>query len=129
MQQVKHFFHAEWGGDCHARRHAEDPFINLDKIEAGKGADERAGDASLYGGNARASKDGDWSESYMVRLIDWHLKEQETMDWLTGAAYWPFKDFSTPVRPENPVPYVNQKGVVERDLTPKETYYLSLIHI
>ena len=79
MQQVKHFFHAEWGGDCHARRHAEDPFINLDKIEAGKGADERAGDASLYGGNARASKDGDWSESYMVRLIDWHLKEQETM--------------------------------------------------
>ncbi|EXY33435.1 glycosyl hydrolases family 2, sugar binding domain protein [Bacteroides fragilis str. 3397 T10] len=124
MQQVKHFFHAEWGGDCHARRHAEDPFINLDKIEAGKGADERAGDASLYGGNARASKDGDWSESYMVRLIDWHLKEQETMDWLTGAAYWPFKDFSTPVRPENPVPYVNQKGVVERDLTPKETYYV-----
>ena len=124
MQQVKHFFHAEWGGDCHARRHAEDPFINLDKIEAGKGTDERAGDASLYGGSARASKDGDWSESYMVRLIDWHLKEQETMDWLTGSAYWPFKDFSTPVRPENPVPYVNQKGVVERDLTPKETYYV-----
>ncbi len=60
----------------------------------------------------------------MVRLIDWHLKEQETMDWLTGSAYWPFKDFSTPVRPENPVPYVNQKGVVERDLTPKETYYV-----
>lgn len=124
MQQVKHFFHAEWGGDCHARRHAEDPFINLDKIEAGKGTDERAGDASLYGGNARASKDGDWSESYMVRLVDWHLKEQETMDWLTGSAYWPFKDFSTPVRPENPIPYVNQKGVVERDLTPKETYYV-----
>lgn len=24
------------------------------------------------------------------------------MDWLTGSAYWPFKDFSTPVRPENP---------------------------
>ena len=46
------------------------------------------------------------------------------MDWLTGSAYWPFKDFSTPVRPENPVPYVNQKGVVERDLTPKETYYV-----
>lgn len=124
MQQVKHFFHAEWGGDCHAGRHAEDPFLNLDKIEAGKGADERAGDASLYGGNARASRDGDWSESYMVKLIDWHLKEQETMDWLTGSAYWPFKDFSTPVRPENPVPYVNQKGVVTRDLTPKETYYV-----
>ena len=46
------------------------------------------------------------------------------MPWLTGTAYWPFKDFSTPVRPENPVPYMNQKGVVERDLTPKESYYV-----
>lgn len=124
MQKVKHFLHVEWGGDNHARRHAEDAYKDLDKIETGKGADERVGDASLYGGKARASKDGDWSESYIIDLIDWHLKEQETMDWLTGTAYWPFKDFSTPVRPENPVPYVNQKGVVERDLTPKESFYV-----
>lgn len=125
MQSVNHFLHVEWGGDNHARRHAEDPYINLDKIESGKGkADERSGDASLYGGTARASRDGDWSESYICDLIDWHLKEQETMPWLTGAAYWPFKDFSTPVRPINPVPYVNQKGVVERDFTKKEAYYL-----
>ncbi|MNN15570.1 hypothetical protein D3C81_1286770 [compost metagenome] len=46
------------------------------------------------------------------------------MPWLTGTAYWPFKDFSTPVRPDNPVPYVNQKGVVERDFTKKESYYV-----
>ena len=52
------------------------------------------------------------------------MKEQETMPWLTGAAYWPFKDFSTPVRPINPVPYMNQKGVVERDFTKKEAYYV-----
>lgn len=124
MKKVKHFLHVEWGGDSHARRHSENVFANLKGIESGKGADERDGDASLYGGAARASKDGDWSESYIVRLIDWHLKEQETMPWLTGTAYWPFKDFSTPVRPENPVPYVNQKGVVERDFTPKESYYV-----
>lgn len=124
MQKVKHFLHVEWGGDSHARRHSENIFANLKGIESGKSADERAGDASLYGGAARASKDGDWSESYIVRLIDWHLKEQETMPWLTGAAYWPFKDFSTPVRPENPVPYVNQKGVIERNFTPKESYYV-----
>ena len=124
MQKVKRFLHVEWGGDSHARRHSENVFANLKGIESGNGADERAGDASLYGGAARASKDGDWSESYIVRLIDWHLKEQETMPWLTGAAYWPFKDFSTPVRPENPVPYVNQKGVIERDFTPKESYYV-----
>jgi beta-galactosidase len=52
------------------------------------------------------------------------LKEQETMPLLTGAAQWIFKDFSTPVRPDNPVPYMNQKGVVERDLTKKEAYYV-----
>jgi len=124
MQQVNHFLHVEWGGDSHARRHAENPYVNLDAIETGKGADERAGDASLYGGNARASRDGEWSESYICDMIDWHLKEQETMPWLTGTAYWPFKDFSTPIRPENPVPYMNQKGVIERDFTPKESYYV-----
>lgn len=118
------FLHVEWGGDSHARRHSENPDNALMKIKQGGGADERAGDASLYGGGARVSKDGDWSESYIANLIDWHLKEQETMPWLTGTAYWPFKDFSTPIRPENPVPYVNQKGVVERDFTKKESFYI-----
>jgi beta-galactosidase len=118
------FIHVEWGGDSHSRRHSENPDNALSKIQSGQGADERAGDASLYGGAARVSKDGDWSESYVVNLIDWHLKEQETMPWLSGTAYWPFKDFSTPIRPENPVPYVNQKGVIERDFTKKESYFV-----
>ena len=96
FDKVKHFLHVEWGGDSHPGRHVED---------------------------AEPTKK-DWSETYVVRLIDWHLKEQENMPWLTGAAYWPFKDFSTPVRPENPVPYVNQKGVIERDFTKKESYYV-----
>ena len=124
MQRVKRFLHVEWGGDSHAGRHSESVFDFLRDIPRDAGADERAGDASLYGGIPRASRDGDWSESYICDLIDWHLKEQETMPWLTGTAYWPFKDFSTPVRPENPVPYVNQKGVVERDFTKKESYYV-----
>ena len=101
-QTVNRFLHVEWGGDSHAGRHAEHPNEH----------------------STRPSIDGDWSETYICDLIDWHLKEQETMSQLTGTAYWPFKDFSTPLRPENPVPYVNQKGVVERDLTPKESYYV-----
>ncbi|WP_017258128.1 glycoside hydrolase family 2 TIM barrel-domain containing protein [Pedobacter arcticus] len=121
---VDRFIHVEWGGDSHAGRHSESPDDALSKVRKADSADERAGDASLYGGSARVSKDGDWSESYIVNLIDWHLKEQETMPWLSGTAYWPFKDFSTPVRPENPVPYMNQKGVVERDFTRKEAYYV-----
>ncbi|WP_187261633.1 glycoside hydrolase family 2 TIM barrel-domain containing protein [Pontibacter beigongshangensis] len=124
FRRVDRFLHVEWGGDSHARRHSENPDHVLEAIPTGKGADERAGDASLVGGATRVSKDGDWSESYIVNLIDWHLKEQETMPWLTGTAYWPFKDFSTPVRPENPVPYMNQKGIIERDFTRKESYYV-----
>ncbi|MBA4053293.1 MAG: glycoside hydrolase family 2 [Marivirga sp.] len=124
FKSVDHFLHVEWGGDSHAGRHAEEPGAISNRIYAGNGADERGGDASLIGGSFRFSKDGDWSETYVCNLIDWHLKEQETMPWLTGTAYWPFKDFSTPARPENPVPYVNQKGVVERDFTPKSAYYV-----
>ncbi|RZK37462.1 MAG: glycoside hydrolase family 2 protein, partial [Pedobacter sp.] len=124
FNRSERFLHVEWGGDSHARRHSENPDNALSKIKKGGGADERSGDASLYGGAARVSKDGDWSESYIANLIDWHLKEQETMPWLTGTAYWPFKDFSTPIRPENPVPYMNQKGVIERDFTKKEAFYI-----
>ncbi|THU34064.1 glycoside hydrolase family 2 protein [Niastella caeni] len=124
FKKVNHFLHVEWGGDSHAGRHAENPDKALQAVKTGNGTDERAGDASLYGGAARVSKDGDWSESYICNLVDWHLKEQETMPWLTGSAQWPFKDFSTPVRPDNPVPYMNQKGVVERDLTKKEAFFV-----
>jgi beta-galactosidase len=124
MKGVNHFLHAEWGGDSHALRHSEAPDKILQQVKTGVGTDERLGDASLFGGAARVSKDGDWSESYICNLIDWHLKEQETMPNLTGSAYWPFKDFSTPVRPDNPIPYMNQKGVVERDFTKKEAFYV-----
>ncbi len=108
MNATTRFIHAEWGGDSHAGRHAEEVVSN------GRSSfDIEAGD-----------RNGDWSESYIVRLFDWHLKEQENMPWLTGSAFWTFKDFSTPLRPQNPIPYVNQKGVVQRDGTPKESYYV-----
>ncbi|MEM6348972.1 MAG: glycoside hydrolase family 2 TIM barrel-domain containing protein [Bacteroidota bacterium] len=124
MEQVNHFFHMEWGGSSHAGRHDEDPDKGLENVKVGQGADERAGDASLVGGTARVSRDGNWSETYICNLFDWHLQQQLEMPWLTGAAQWAFKDFSTPVRPENPVPYMNQKGVIQRDFTKKESYYV-----
>jgi beta-galactosidase len=124
MPQVNHFMHIEWGGDSHARRHSEDPDKVIAQITTGKGTDERGLDYLRSGGITRASRDGDWSETYICNLFDWHLKEQETMPLLTGSAQWIFKDFSTPVRPDNPIPKVNQKGIVERDLTPKEGYYV-----
>ncbi len=124
MERVPHFLHVEWGGDSHAGRHAEAPYIPLRDLATAGAADERGLDFMSVGGQARASRDGDWSETYIADLVDWHLKEQENMPWLTGTAMWPFKDFSTPLRPDNPVPFVNQKGAVERDLTPKEVFYV-----
>jgi beta-galactosidase len=124
IADTPHFFHAEWGGDSHAGRFAENPEAMLERVAEGQGTAEVGKAYKGSGGKVRMSKDGDWSESYMVNLFDWHLHEQERMPNLTGAAAWIFKDFSTPLRPENPVPRVNQKGVVTRDGTPKESYYV-----
>lgn len=102
IETYPRFLHTEWGGDSHARRHSE----------------------SSFEGVSLGDKNSDWSETYIVKLFDWCLKEQLQMPQLTGAAFWTFRDFSTPLRPDNPVPYVNQKGVVERDGTLKESYYV-----
>ena len=123
-QTVPRFLHVEWGGESHARRHSEDPDKLLTKFLSGGGFDERERERLLTGGQTTASHDGDWSETYACNLFDWHLKEQETMPWLAGSAQWIFKDFSTPLRPENPIPHVNQKGLLERDMTLKEGYYV-----
>ena len=124
MKKVDHFLHMEWGGDSHARRHSENIDQLLAKYVAGENPDARGLDYLLTGGVAKAPTEGDWSETYICNLFDWHLKEQETMDWLTGSAQWVFKDFASPARTSNPVPRLNQKGLVERDLTPKEGYFV-----
>jgi beta-galactosidase len=121
---VPHFLHVEWGGESHARRHSEEPDRLLAKFLSGAGFDEKERERLVAGGQKDASRDGDWSETYACNLFDWHLKEQEAMPRLAGAAQWIFKDFSTPMRPENPIPHVNQKGLLERDMTLKEGYYV-----
>jgi beta-galactosidase len=123
-ERVNHMFHAEWGADSHAGRHSENPDKILSQIATGQGTDERGLAYLNTGGQARVSKDGDWSETYACNLFDWHLKTQEALPWFTGAAQWIFKDFTTPLRVENPVPRVNQKGLVERDMTKKEAYFV-----
>lgn len=122
--RVKHFLHMEWGADSHAGRHAEDPYATLRKPDEPAGKVSPA-EAYLHTDKQKApAKEGDWSETYACDLFDWHLKTQETLPWLSGSAQWVFKDFTTPLRPENPVPRINQKGVTERDLSKKEGYYV-----
>jgi beta-galactosidase len=123
-ERVKHLIHIEWGADSHARRHSENPDKVLANIATGHGTDERGLAYLLTGGEARVSKDGDWSESYACNLFDWHLKTQETLPWFVGSAQWIFQDFTTPKRPDNPVPRMNQKGLLERDMTKKEGYFV-----
>ena len=123
-ERVKRFIHIEWGADSQAGRHSEDPEAVLHKVVTGQGTAEVGLAYLKTGGAVRVSKDGDWSETYACNLFDWHLKTQEKLDWLTGSAQWIFKDFVSPLRGDNCIPRVNQKGVVERDLTKKESYYV-----
>jgi beta-galactosidase len=122
--RVSRFIHMEWGADSHAGRHSENPEAEARKVPEGEGTDERGLAYLSTGGETRVSRDGDWSETYACNLFDWYLKTQEKQDWLTGTAQWVFKDFASPLRGDNAIPRVNQKGVVERDLRKKESYYL-----
>ncbi len=122
--KVKRFIHIEWGADSHARRHSEAPGAVEAKAPFDADLVENTPDSLEKGAKASVSNDGDWSETYACDLFDWYLKVQETLPWLTGSAQWSFKDFTTPLRVENPVPRVNQKGVIERDMTKKEGYWV-----
>jgi len=119
FKKIKHFFHAEWGGDSHSGRNSEKVDKALENIRT-----NGIIDTALFNKSTKLLKNGDWSENATCNLFDWTLKEHETMPWLSGSAFWVFKDFSTPIRFDNPLPYMNQKGVVERDLTKKEIYYV-----
>ena len=121
---VPHLLHAEWGADSHAGRHAEDPDPAIHSVRTGTGVAETGFDYKLAGGEQRMSRDGEWSETYACELFDWYLKTSEQIPWLTGSAQWIFKDFTTPLRVDNPIPRVNQKGLLARDMTPKEGYFV-----
>ncbi len=115
----KSFFHAEFGGDSHVGRHTETPISGEGKIQT-IGGDEPINKIR----SSSIANIGDWSESYIVDLFDWYLHVTENLDWLTGSAQWIFRDFTTPLRPENPIPYVNQKGLVDMNNKPKDAYYV-----
>ncbi len=118
-KKYKRFFHVEYGGSSHVGRHTENPITGEGLVKE----DEWAEQPNMI--NIKKISDaGDWSENYIVDLFDWHLMISEQLDWFTGNAQWAFKDFPTPLRPENPIPYMNQKGLVDRAGTPKDAYYI-----
>jgi len=119
QKKYPHFFHAEYGGSSHLGRHSENPitgegYLNPEEWSENVNQVKVKNIANL----------GDWSENYIVDLFDWHLNVTENSETLTGNAQWAFKDFGTPLRPENAIPYINQKGLVDREGKPKDAYYV-----
>ncbi|MFL2586590.1 MAG: glycoside hydrolase family 2 TIM barrel-domain containing protein [Flavobacteriaceae bacterium] len=118
-KEYKHFLHAEYGGSSHVGRHTENPITGDGKIPP-DGWEEDVFQNEV----ANIAKLGDWSENYIVDLFDWYLRISENDNNFVGNAQWAFKDFGTPLRPENPIPYLNQKGLVDRNNNPKDAYYV-----
>lgn len=115
----KHFIHAEYGGDSHVGRHSENPITGEGQIKS-EGWEESIVQTKV----ANIAQIGDWSENYIVDLFDWHLHISENDPEFVGNLQWAFKDFATPLRPEDDIPYMNQKGLVDRNGNPKDAYYV-----
>ena len=113
------FLHMEYGGSSHVGRHTETPITGKGLVNENEWA-ETINQANV----TNIAKTGDWTESYIVDLFDWYLGITEQKDWFAGNAQWAFKDFGTPLRPENAIPYINQKGLVDRAGKPKDAYYV-----
>lgn len=117
--QYNHFLHTEYGGSSHVGRHTENPITGEGVINS-DGWEEAIVQTKV----ANIAQIGDWSENYIVDLFDWHLRITEQDSTFVGNAQWAFKDFGTPLRPENDIPYMNQKGLVDRNGKPKDAYYV-----
>ncbi|MEM1122125.1 MAG: glycoside hydrolase family 2 TIM barrel-domain containing protein [Bacteroidota bacterium] len=117
--KYKRFLHTEYGGSSHVGRHTETPVTGKGLVNEDEWA-ETINQANV----TNIAKTGDWTENYIVDLFDWYLSITEKLDWFAGNAQWAFKDFGTPLRPENAIPYINQKGLVDRAGNPKDAYYV-----
>jgi beta-galactosidase len=119
QQKYPRFLHMEYGGSSHVGRHTENPITGDGAMKEDDWA-EVANQVNIK----NIAKSGDWTENYIVDLFDWYLGVTETKADFSGNAQWAFKDFGTPLRPENAIPYLNQKGLVDRAGKPKDAYYV-----
>jgi beta-galactosidase len=117
-----YLLHMEYGGSSHVGRFLDKPFgrfgtsdpQNLGSVE----------ESVNQTGVISVAKSKVWDMSYMIDLFDWYLRISETDPNFAGSAQWAFKDFGTPIRPENPLPFVNMKGLVQRDGIKKDVYHV-----
>ncbi|MDT0582209.1 glycoside hydrolase family 2 protein [Brumicola blandensis] len=114
------FMHMEYGGSSHVGRHTETPISPKGLRNAQVSVSEAVNQAVVRS----VAKDSDWNSNYIVDLFDWHLNVSENLPDFAGNAQWAFKDFGTPLRPLNPIPYTNMKGLVDRSGNFKDAYYV-----
>lgn len=117
-----YLLHMEYGGSSHVGRFLEKPFGPYGTADPETlGSVEEAVNQT---GVISVAKSKVWDMSYMIDLFDWHLRVSEMDPDFAGNAQWAFKDFGTPIRPENPLPFVNMKGLVQRDGVKKDVYHV-----
>lgn len=119
QEKYPRFLHMEYGGSSHVGRHTETPITGTGMLN-----DDDWAEVSNQVNVKNIAKEGDWTESYIVDLFDHYLSVTETQSDFAGNAQWAFKDFGTPLRPKNAIPYVNQKGLVDRAGKPKDAFYV-----
>ncbi|PSR14715.1 MAG: beta-galactosidase [Bacteroidetes bacterium] len=119
QEKYPQFLHMEYGGSSHVGRHTENPVTGEGSLN-----DDDWSEVANQVNIKNIAQSGDWTENYMVDLFDWYLGVSEQQPDFGGNAQWAFKDFGTPLRPENAIPYMNQKGLVDRAGQPKDAYYV-----
>ncbi len=119
QQKYSHMVHMEYGGSSLPGRHTENPITGEGVLNPNEW-DEKVNKVQV----SNIAGIGDWSENYIVDLFDWYLRYTMQTATFSGNAQWAFKDFPTPLRPENAIPYMNLKGLVDRVGNPKDAYYV-----
>ncbi|WP_411766539.1 glycoside hydrolase family 2 TIM barrel-domain containing protein [Winogradskyella sp. A3E31] len=64
----------------------------------------------------------DFSTGYQAKLHQSYYRQIMDRPFIAGMTAWNFADFGSEFRGD-PIPHVNQKGLVQYDRTPKEIYY------
>ena len=119
QKKYTHLLHVEYGGSSLLGRHNENPITGEGILNPDEW-DEKVNKVHV----SNIANISDWSENYIVDLFDWHLRYTMQTTTFAGNVQWAFKDFPTPLRPENAIPYMNLKGLVDREGHPKDAYYV-----
>jgi beta-galactosidase len=70
----------------------------------------------------------DFSPDYQQVLHQSYLDQCKTRLFIAGMAAWNFADFGAEGR-QDAIPFINKKGLVNYDRTPKDVYYLYQAHM